>query len=109
MNLTAIMALVALFVGETLCIYSELLVAKGGGWLWTFLLITLAGIPLLYGYRYGYEAFGSAWPVFVISLVSILIVEPVLVWSMFREIPTKGSVLGFILGTLGFAAAAWWK
>lgn len=96
-----ILSLIALFIGEALCIYSEMLVAKGGGWLWTFFLITLAGIPLLIGYRYGYQAFNSMWPVMVISIVSILIVEPILVFVMFNDRPTWGSIVGFLLGSAG--------
>lgn len=100
-----ILSLVALFFGEALCIYSEMLVARGSSWGWTFFLITLAGVPLLYGYRTGYEAFGSMWPVMVISIVSILLVEPVLVWGMFQELPTKGTFAGFCCGALGLYLA----
>ena len=99
--LLQILSLLAIFIGEALCIYSEMLIAKGGSWAWTLFLITLAGIPLLVGYRYGYQAFESMWPVMVISVVSILIVEPMLVWSMFEETPSWGSVAGFICGVVG--------
>jgi hypothetical protein len=100
-----ILSLLAIFIGEALCIYSEMLIAKGGGWLWTLFLITLAGVPLLVGYRYGYLAFESMWPVMVISVVSILVVEPLLVWSMFRETPSWGSVAGFVCGVVGLFLA----
>ena len=96
-----LMAISALFIGEALCIYSEMLVARGASWTWTFILITLAGIPLLIGYRYGYQSLGSMWPVMVISVVSILIVEPILVTVMFREVPSWGSIAGFACGVLG--------
>lgn len=102
MNLASI---IAMFVGEALCIYSELLYARGTSWWWAFLLITLAGIPLLYGYKYGTLSAESAWPVFVVSLVSILIVEPVLVWVMFRDRPSWGSVAGLACGVLGMFLA----
>jgi hypothetical protein len=100
-----VLSLVALFVGEALCIYSEMLVAKEPRWWWTFFLITLAGIPLLIGYHYGYKAFGSMWAVMVVSIVSILLVEPVLVWVMFKELPTKGNLAGFLCGALGMYLA----
>lgn len=96
-----IFSLVMLFVGEALCIYSEMLVAKKPDWWWTFLLITLAGVPLLLGYHYGYKAFGSMWPVMVISVVSILIVEPLLVLAMFKEAPTSNTAIGFACGVVG--------
>ena len=100
-----VLSLVALFIGEALCIYSEMLVAKEPRWLWTFFLITLAGIPLLIGYHYGYKAFGNMWAVMVVSIVSILIVEPLLVWWMFMELPSKGSLAGFFCGALGLYLA----
>jgi len=100
-----IIVIACLFVGEALCIYSELLVAKGAGWLWTFFLITLAGIPLLMGYKYGYQCFSSMWPVLVLSIGSILIVEPILIASMFKQIPTWGSIAGFLCGALGMFLA----
>lgn len=96
-------ALVMLAFGEALCIYSEMLVAKRPDWLWTFFLITLAGIPLLLGYHYGYKAFGSMWAVMAVSVVTILIVEPLLVWAMFREIPSRTSLIALGLGATGLA------
>ena len=87
--------------GEALCIYSEMLVAKKPDWLWTFFLITLAGIPLLLGYHYGYKAFGNMWAVMAVSVVSILLVEPTMVWMMFGDIPTRNSIIAFCLGATG--------
>ncbi len=94
-------SILALFLGEALCIYSEMIVARGASWLWSFFLITLAGVPLLYGYRVGYEAFGNMWPVAVASLVSILIVEPPLIYIMFRDTPSKNAMLGLLCGLAG--------
>ena len=94
-------SIIAMFIGEALCIYAELLVARGSSWAWTFFLITLAGIPLLFAYRHGYASAASAWPVMVVSMVSVLIVEPILVWVMFYERPSWGSVAGLACGSLG--------
>jgi hypothetical protein len=94
-------AVLMLCVGESLCIYSEMLVAKKPDWLWTFFLITLAGVPLLLGYHYGFKAFNSMWPVMVASITTILIIEPLLVLVMFRELPTWGTGVGFVLGAVG--------
>ena len=96
-----LIAVLALFLGEALCIYSEMIIARGASWGWSFFLITLAGIPLLYGYRTGYESFGNMWPVAVASLVSILIVEPLLIWGMFADVPSKNSLLGLLFGLIG--------
>jgi hypothetical protein len=98
-------AILAMFIGETLCIYSELLIARGASFAWTFFLITLAGIPLLYGYRVGAETANSVWPVFVVSIASIVIVEPLLIWAMLRDRPSLGSVAGFACGVLGMFLA----
>lgn len=87
--------------GEALCIYSEMLVAKKPDWLWTFFLITLAGIPLLIGYNVGYKAFGNMWAVMVVSMVSVLLVEPTLIWIMFGDVPTRKSIIAFCLGAIG--------
>ena len=100
-----VFAILMLCLGESLCIYSEMLVAKKPDWLWTFFLITLAGIPLLLGYHYGYKAFGSMWPVMVASVTSILIVEPLCVLLMFREMPTWGTGTGLVLGVVGLYLA----
>lgn len=98
-------SIIMLCIGESLCIYSEMLVAKKPDWLLTFFLITLAGIPLLLGYHYGYLAFKSMWPVMVASITTILIVEPLLVLIMFKELPTWGTSAGFVLGTVGLYLA----
>jgi hypothetical protein len=98
-------AIFMLCIGETLCIYSEMIVAKQPRWLWTFFLTTLAGVPLLLGYHYGYQAFKSIWPVMVASITTILIIEPLLVFIMFGELPTWGASVGFILGAVGLYLA----
>jgi drug/metabolite transporter (DMT)-like permease len=96
-----IFSVVMLAVGEALCIYSEMLVAKKPDWLWTFFLITLAGVPLLLGYHYGYKAFGSMWAVMAVSILTILLVEPLLVWTMFRELPSRIALISLLLGAVG--------
>ena len=101
----SLISIVAMFLGEALCIYSELLVARGASWWWAFFLITLAGIPLLFAYKFGYSSAGSPWPVFVASVVSVLIVEPAMVWVMFSERPTWGSFAGLACGVLGMFLA----
>lgn len=101
----SLLPILAMFFGEALCIYSELLIARGGSWWWTFFLITLAGIPLLFAYKYGYASAESAWPVMVVSMASILIVEPALIWGMFSERPTWGSIAGLVCGVLGMFLA----
>ena len=96
--------------GEYLAIYSELLGVKAGGSrmdIWkAFLWITLAGVPLIAGYIIAYAGFEEKiWPVSVISVVAILITEPILNTWMMHQTPTPGAVVGFILGAIGLVCA----
>ena len=100
-----IFSILMLFIGETLCIYSEALVAKQPQWFWTFFLITLAGIPLLAGYHYGYQAFGSMWMVMAVSVASILVAEPITIWVMFKEYPSTQAKLSMAFGLVGLLIA----
>ncbi len=103
-----------IFFGESLSIYAEL-VGEKSNYLATqpfwqifikvFLLITFAGAFLVAGYMLGLQAFKSVWVVSVISITSILIVEPTIAWLFFKQIPTIGSVIGFVLGAIGLLAS----
>ncbi len=105
-----ILALILIFVGETLAIYAEMLGARSGlvssqpvlqAFLRMFLLITIAGGFLIAGYMLGFDAFKNIWIVSVASITSILIVEPILAWTIFQQMPTNGAVIGFALGAVG--------
>jgi hypothetical protein len=96
------LSLAALAFGEGLCIYAEMLAARKHNWQWAFLLAALAGLPLVAGYHYGYRAFGSMWVVMVISVLSILVIEPIMVFTMFKEPITIGASLGFMFACIGF-------
>ena len=100
-----VIAIVCLFIGETLAIYPELLITRGASWAWTFFIITLAGIPLLIGYKVGSQCFTSVWPMFVISLTSIVIVEPFLLYFWLKQTPSWGSIAGLCCGILGMFLA----
>lgn len=109
-----ILVIALLFIGEALSIYAEMVGAKSAGiasqsfmqiFLKMFLLITLAGGFLIMGYMLGFNAFKNIWIVSVLSITSILIVEPILAWVYFQQIPTKGAIIGFVLGTLGLFSA----
>ncbi|HLC75703.1 MAG TPA: hypothetical protein VJB82_01095 [Candidatus Peribacterales bacterium] len=106
-------SLLLLFVGEALAIASEMIGARmfsSGhyGFLEIFLkmllLCFLGGGGLIAGYMLGYKAFQNIWIVTIASITAILIVEPFLAWIIFRELPTKGAVIGLMLGILGFVA-----
>lgn len=105
-----ILVLALIFIGEALSIYAEMLGARSNHiasqpflqiFLKMFLMITLAGGFLIAGYMLGFNAFKNIWIVSVASITSILIVEPVLAWSFFHQIPTTGAIVGLVLGAIG--------
>jgi len=107
---TKIAVLILLFIGESLSIYAEMVGARSSHiasqpflqiFLKMFLLITLAGGFLIAGYMLGFKAFKNIWIVSVASITSILIVEPLLAWTIFKQAPTSGAIVGFILGAIG--------
>ena len=100
------MCLVLIIVGESMAIYSELQAAKHPYdnriiW-WSFFWVTVAGIFLIPAYVWGIRIFKDIWMVSIASIVSILICEPIVIWLLFRETPSLGSLLGFIFGVIGF-------
>ena len=67
-------------------------------------LMCFAGLCLLGAYWLGYVSVGDIWVVTVVSVTSMLLVEPVVVWAMFHEAPGRGALIGFVLGALGMLA-----
>lgn len=109
-----ILVLVLLFVGEALAIYAEMVGAKSNAiasqpflqiFLKMFLLFALAGGFLIAGYMLGFNAFKNIWIVSAVSITSILIVEPILAWTIFHQVPTAGAIGGFVLGAVGLFLA----
>jgi hypothetical protein len=49
----------------------------------------------------GYQATGNIWVITVASLTLLLVLEPIVIYMMLEEIPRRGAILGFILGTAG--------
>ncbi|WP_054063206.1 hypothetical protein ACMGT0_17455 [Pseudomonas sp. RHF3.3-3] len=96
-------------VGEFCAIYSEVVTARlaqTGNVSWEafsvpVLIMCLAGLCLLGAYWLGYAAVGDIWVVTVVSVTSLLILEPLVVWSLFGEVPGRGALIGFCLGALG--------
>ncbi len=105
-----ILVLVLIFVGEALAIYAEMIGARTHHiasqpllqiFLKMFLLSTIAGGFLIAGYIFGFKAFKNIWIVSAVSITSILIIEPILAWTIFQQTPTTGAIIGFVLGTVG--------
>ncbi len=115
MNSVFTKTLVVLFVflGEAFSIYAEMLAARNNyfssqpifqTFLKGFLIITIGGGLLILGYMLGFKSFKNIWIVSVTSITSILIIEPILAYTFFHQLPTKGALIGLIFGTLGFLA-----
>ncbi|MFJ2365421.1 hypothetical protein ACIPIN_17260 [Pseudomonas sp. NPDC087697] len=105
-------ALTLMIFGEILTIYSEVYASKLEGrpmetplmFLKPMLLISIAGISLVFAYWLGYQATGNIWVVTVASLTLLLILEPIVIYAMLKELPGRGALIGFFLGATGLIA-----
>ncbi len=102
----------ALFFGEFLIIGIEMWAARyfDSAKPWAVIVpaftISIIGVVLLvYGYTFGYQAFRNIWIVTAISIASIIVVEPVLAWLLFHEMPTTGAVIALVLGIIGIVVS----
>jgi hypothetical protein len=107
-------AILLVFFGEVFSIGAELIASKrfaaGVGsylsvFLPMFLLITVGGGLLVGGYMLGYTHLKNIWIITALSVGSILIVEPIMAFLMFQQLPTLGAGIGLCLGALGILAA----
>jgi hypothetical protein len=106
--LIKILSAALLVLGEGLAIYAEVIAAhtfKDNLFLPVFLkmalVMTLAGGFLIAGYMLGFKSFKDIWVVSVISIIAIIFMEPIINYSIFRELPTTGTTVGLIFGLLG--------
>jgi hypothetical protein len=109
-----IIPILFIIFGEALAIYSEVIAAKNvNNFLPTFLkmscIMMIAGIFLILGYMLGIKYFDDIWIIGVISITSIIIAEPIITYLIFSELPSKGAIIGLILGVLGLLAALFIK
>ena len=108
MSLTLkIVVITLIFLGEALSIYAEMLGARTHAYtsqsftrifFKLFIIMTFTGALLLAGYMLGFKAFQNIWIVSVISITSILMIEPILAYTFFKQIPTRGAFIGLMLG-----------
>jgi hypothetical protein len=100
-----------IFAGETLAILAEIIAAKyfalndakfANIFLKALPIIIVAGILLLCGYMLGLRAFKNIWIVSAISITSILIAEPIINFTVTRQLPARGAIIGLAFGILGF-------
>ncbi len=108
--MTQFLIIIAIFLGETVAIYAEIFSSKasslGSGFSWLIFgrglaLMIFGCLLLLLGYIFGFKTFKNIWIVSVISITSILIAEPILNYLIFQQLPTKGALMGLILGIIG--------
>ena len=112
-TLMKIIVILLIFLGESLAIGAEMFAARTHSveskpflnvFLKMFLVIIVGGAFLIAGYMLGLGAFKSIWIVSVASITSILIMEPVIAYLVFQQLPARGAIIGFVLGMLGFLA-----
>src|SRR4051812_18254365 len=112
-----ILILLSVFLGEGVAIYAEMSSAKhsdqGMGFIPNFfqalVFIVVAGALLIAGYMYGLKVFQNIYIVSVMSITSILLLEPLLAYLIIHQLPTKGAVIGLILGAFGLFSALFIK
>jgi hypothetical protein len=105
-------SLILMVFGEILTIYSEVYASKLPDrsldspliFVKPIVLISIAGISLIFAYWLGYQATGNIWIVTVASLTLLLILEPIVIYAMLKELPERGALIGFILGATGLIA-----
>jgi uncharacterized membrane protein len=92
--LKIIIVIALIFIGEALAIYAEMIGARTHSlnsqpfisiFLKMFVVIAVAGGLLVAGYMLGLGTFKNIWIVSVISITSILIVEPILAYSLVKN------------------------
>jgi len=102
-----ILVIALIFIGEAISIFAEMVGARSNNiasepfwqiFLKVFLIIAIAGGFLVLGYMLGFNAFKNIWIVSVASITSILIMEPILAWAFFKQAPTIGATIGFVMG-----------
>ena len=109
-----ILTIILIFMGEVLAIYSEIAAARNysfkehpfaSAFFKILPIIVLASTLLLIGYMLGLKSFKNIWVVSAISITSILIMEPIIAYTVTNQLPTRGAIAGLIFGVLGFMSA----
>ena len=97
-----------LALGEALSIYAEVRAAKDQGWsgFWRGVAwIAPGGVALVGGYILTGLAWRSIWVPTVVSIGSILVLEPVIVLAVSGEKPSTRTLVAFGLGAAGLLVA----
>ncbi len=98
--------LLSIFLGESLAIYSEVAGAKNitdfkMTYIKMSLVMFIAALLLIYGYMAGIRNSINIWVISAISIVSIIIMEPIVTYIIFQELPSRGALVGLLFGIAG--------
>jgi hypothetical protein len=109
-----IIPIILLLAGESLAIYSEVIGAKNinnfQSTFWKmFGLMAVAGLFLIAGYMFGMKYLNNIWVVGAVSIASIVVVEPLITYLIFHELPSRGALIGLVLGVLAIFSALFIK
>lgn len=109
-----IITLLLIFLGEMAMVYAEIRAAR----LFTasqqsfvhvffklFIVMAVGGGLVVAGYMAGLKVFKNIWIVSVTSITSILLIEPVMNYFVVGQLPTRGALIGLILGVCGLLSA----
>ena len=103
--MTKFIPILLVFIGEALAIYAETFGIKQAifslGFWKIFAVMCISGLLLVLGYILGFKAFGNLWVITVVSLTTLLIVEPLILVIFLHQTPAVGSFVGLILGVIG--------
>ncbi|MES2315803.1 MAG: hypothetical protein V4486_03680 [Patescibacteria group bacterium] len=109
-----ILPILLILIGESVAIYSEIIAAKNiNTFLSTFWkmfgLMAVAGFFLIAGYMLGMKYLQNIWVVGAISIASIVVVEPLITYIIFQQLPGRGALIGLFLGVLAILSALFIK
>jgi hypothetical protein len=106
--------IILILLGEALAISAEMVAARNyfvgqQPFVSVFFRVSpvliLGAALLISGYMLGFAQFKNIWIVSAVSVTSILILEPAIAYAFTGQVPTRGPLLGLILGVSGFLAA----
>jgi len=109
-----ILVILIIFLGETLAILAEITSAKyfaidhnsfSRGVIRAIPIMLTGSLLLVFGYMLGLKNFKNIWIVSAVSITSILIAEPIINYTITKQLPGRGALIGLTLGVLGFLAA----
>lgn len=94
---------------EFFSITAEILYIKWKPLYMMAILIIIAGLLLLVGYWVWYKSLKNLWLIYIVSITSILILEPILIYFLSWELPNLWSRIWFVLWVLWFLSAIFIK